>query len=473
MSETIDNLNRQSELKIGLPDPAPKPRPTRNPAHALPHIEPPVDAAERDALRQEVARLKTELALREESMSQTEAPAASDEYPALQFEIENLRRTVADREADIAELRVTARLSAETPPTPAPRPDQQAEIVRLTRILEESGAVRRDLETQVARVRKTESGQKELIEVLKRQLAEAQHDRDQHVAIASRATETNTRLEQDLNDAEAHLQQREQQWDQVLREQDARERRLQNQMETASQELAAFRQQIPEVKVGMQRETVLLRTRLLEAEQRAADLDALAQRIQARQTSVIAGAIVAALVAASLGFVVGRGFSSAPAPTIHVLPTMVATTHTPPPVRTAAPPAVAQPAWPEITVPGVQARSTPDTLTLLFANGVFSSGTKLDPRAQASLQTLAHLLASAKPAVRIEVQGCTDAQGSPARNRALAQQRADAVREFLVRETGLSAAALSATPASTPPYPGVSPDADRKNRTVVLVVRRG
>ena len=472
MSETIDNLNQQSELKIGLPDPAPKSRPTRNPARALPHVEPPVDAAERDALRQEVERLKTELALREESMSQTETPAAADEYPALQSEIEDLRRTVADREADIAELRVAARLSAETPPAPAPRPDQQAEIVRLTRILEESGAVRRDLETQVARVRKTESGQKELIEVLQRQLAEAQHDRDQHSAIAGRATETNTRLEQDLNNAEAHMQQREQQWDQVLREQDARERRLQNQMETAAQELAAVRQQIPEAKAGIQRETMLLRTRLQEEEQRAADLDALAQRIQARQTSVIAGAIVAALVSASLGFFIGRGFSSAPAPAIHALPTTGATTHTAPPVRTAAP-AVAQPAWPAIAVPGVQARSTPDTLTLVFANGVFSSGTKLDPRARASLQTLAQLLAAAKPAVRIEVQGCTDGQGAPARNRALAQQRADAVREFLVRETGFPAAAVSATPAAAPPYPGISPDADRKNRTVLLVVRRG
>jgi len=40
-------------------------------------------------------------------MSQTETPAVADEYPALQSEIENLRRTVADREADIAELEFT------------------------------------------------------------------------------------------------------------------------------------------------------------------------------------------------------------------------------------------------------------------------------------------------------------------------------------------------------------------------------
>ena len=178
MSEVIDNLSQQSELKIGLPDPAPKPRPSRNGAHAPQRADPPVDSAERDALRQEVERLKTELALREESMSQAEHTASSGEYAALQREIESLQRTVADREADIAELRVAARLSAETPPAPAPRPDQQAEIARLTGLLEESGAVRRDLETQAARVRKAESGQKERIEALQRQLAEIERERD-------------------------------------------------------------------------------------------------------------------------------------------------------------------------------------------------------------------------------------------------------------------------------------------------------
>jgi hypothetical protein len=54
---------------------------------------------------------------------------------------------------------------------PIDRP-QQIEIARLTGLLEESGSVRRDLETQVARVRKAESGQKERIEALQRQLAE-------------------------------------------------------------------------------------------------------------------------------------------------------------------------------------------------------------------------------------------------------------------------------------------------------------
>ncbi len=469
MSDVIDKLNQQAELKIDFPEPPPKPRPARRQPHAIPQVEPPVDSTERDALRQEVERLKTELALREESMSQTETLATADEYPTLQREIEKLLRAVADREADIAELRVNARLAAETPPAPPPRPDQQVEIVRLTRILEESGAITRDLETQVARARKTENGQKELIEDLQQQLAEAQHDRDQHSATAARATETITRLEQNLQSSETHMQQREQQWDQVLREQEARERRLQNQKESASQELVAARQQLPEVKVGMQRETVLLRTRLQEEEQRTADLTALSERIQARQTIVIAGAIVAALLAASLGFVFGQNWSSGPAPAIQTPPPKMIATPQPLP----ATPAAVQSAWPVISVKGVQTRATPDTLTLLFDDGVFSSGTKIDSGAQARLRVLSQPLATARPAVRIEVQGCTDAQGDPDRNRALAQKRADIVREFIVRETGLPATAVSATPAASPPYPGTSPDADRKNRTVVLVVRRG
>ncbi len=484
MSEVIDNLSQQSELKIGLPDPAPKPRPSRNGAHVSQRAEPPVDPAERDALRQEVERLKTELALREESMSQAETPAPASEYSALQREIEELQRTVADREADIAELRVAARLSAESPPAPAPRPDQQAEIARLTGLLEESGAMRRDLETQAARVRKAESGQKERIEALQRQIVELERDRDRQAAAAAQTAETNTRLEQDLKSAADRLQQREQQWDQVLREQDARERRLKNQMETAAQELAAVRRQLPEVKTEIQRETSILRARLLEEEQRAADMDAVSQRVQGRQTVLIAGAIVAALLTASLGFVLGRNSAPADAPVANeIAPPQAAEAPPviPPPSRSATPaaaPAVAsaaapQPAWPAIAVQGVQARATPDSLTLLFASGVFSSGVKIDPRAQTALQALAKTLAAAKPPLRIEVQGCTDAQGSPARNRALAQQRADAVRDYLVRAGGLPAAAVSAAPAATPPFPGASPEADRKNRTVVLVVRRG
>ena len=138
------------------------------------------------------------------------------------------------------------------------------------------------------------------------------------------------------------------------------------------------------------------------------------------------------------------------------------------------------PVWPTIEVEGVRAIPARGTLKLVFVDGLFTSWDNLGPDAKATLQQLAKSLTPLVEGYRLEIEGHTDNQPLRsteryANNNALGKARADAVVAFLASEGGLPATMLQATSAGDqrPPHPNSSTEARRRNRTVVLILRRG
>jgi chemotaxis protein MotB len=149
------------------------------------------------------------------------------------------------------------------------------------------------------------------------------------------------------------------------------------------------------------------------------------------------------------------------------------------PVSGSAPPSAVAPrtapvAWPTIGVKGVQSRPTGNSLTLVFDEGVFSRRAEIAPEAKPVLRQVAQQLKTALTQFRLEIEGHTDADPVMgvqfADNHELGLKRAEAVKDYLGREAGLPAAALTTTSAGeeNPPYPNTTPETRRKNRTVVL-----
>jgi len=155
-------------------------------------------------------------------------------------------------------------------------------------------------------------------------------------------------------------------------------------------------------------------------------------------------------------------------------PTLTPATPTTPMVGTqapaaqpVAPPPIARPAPPprETTAPAdVPAVS----LTVTFATG----SARLTPQAEQTLDTLGRALASpALAPFRFRIEGHTDTVGSRAMNQALSEQRAAAVRDYLIRRHGISPERLVAIGHGEDqllvPTPDETPEA--RNRRVQVV----
>lgn len=145
-------------------------------------------------------------------------------------------------------------------------------------------------------------------------------------------------------------------------------------------------------------------------------------------------------------------------------------------VTEVAPATVEEPAAPTLS-----SRGTPDRLVSeLLAQGrvtlddvAFGTGAAdLDPTIFASIRGLAEWLA-ADPARRLTLVGHTDSQGDTARNVALSEARAGAVRDRLVDRWGVDAGQLSVVglgPAE-PRAPNDTPEGRRLNRRVEAVLQ--
>lgn len=96
---------------------------------------------------------------------------------------------------------------------------------------------------------------------------------------------------------------------------------------------------------------------------------------------------------------------------------------------------------------------------------------ELDPVSYPLLRAVARIL-RAHPKVALLVQGHTDSGGNEQRNQALSQQRADSVRDFLIKE-GIAAERLQARGygASQPRYSNDTSDGRSRNRRVEFVLQ--
>ncbi len=116
-----------------------------------------------------------------------------------------------------------------------------------------------------------------------------------------------------------------------------------------------------------------------------------------------------------------------------------------------------------------EVRGTVITLSgsILFASGEWD----LLPAAQARLIGVAEALVKKDPTSRIEIEGHTDAQGTPSDNQALSQRRADAVRTLLV-DHGIAADRVSAKGfgQTHPVANNRTPEGRANNRRVEIVV---
>ena len=96
---------------------------------------------------------------------------------------------------------------------------------------------------------------------------------------------------------------------------------------------------------------------------------------------------------------------------------------------------------------------------------------ELDPTSFPLLRAVARIL-RAHPKAVVEVQGHTDSGGDPQRNQDLSQQRADSVRDFLIKE-GIAAERLRARGygSSQPRFSNTTADGRSRNRRVEFVLQ--
>ncbi len=117
------------------------------------------------------------------------------------------------------------------------------------------------------------------------------------------------------------------------------------------------------------------------------------------------------------------------------------------------------------------AKALNDTGSIALHNILFDTGkATIKPESAKELQLVIDVL-TADATLKIEIQGHTDNTGTPATNLALSQQRADAVRDYLVKTGGLAAARLTAVGyGDTKPVAPNATDAGKaQNRRVQLV----
>jgi len=128
-----------------------------------------------------------------------------------------------------------------------------------------------------------------------------------------------------------------------------------------------------------------------------------------------------------------------------------------------------------VAIPGAQVQRESDRLVVFFSGDeLFESGTAtLAPAGGPRLRDFAQAARSA-PDVRLAVRGYTDAQGSESFNLTLSEDRADAVRKYLVSE-GIEPGHISAA-GFGPQFPVASndtPEGRRMNRRIEIELRPG
>jgi outer membrane protein OmpA-like peptidoglycan-associated protein len=109
--------------------------------------------------------------------------------------------------------------------------------------------------------------------------------------------------------------------------------------------------------------------------------------------------------------------------------------------------------------------------SLVLRNILFETGkAALTPASTRDLQLVAEVLTQDQT-LRLEIQGHTDNVGQPAANRTLSQQRADAVREFLITTGRIAAARLTAVGYgdTRPVGPNTTDEGRALNRRVEIV----
>lgn len=119
------------------------------------------------------------------------------------------------------------------------------------------------------------------------------------------------------------------------------------------------------------------------------------------------------------------------------------------------------------------ARETDRGLVLTLGDVLFESGqAKLTPDAMRKLYPLAAILKE-NPNRQINIEGHTDSSGSASINRELSQQRADAVRDFLV-SVGVTPERITARGygETNPVASNTNEEGRRENRRVEIVVMR-
>lgn len=99
---------------------------------------------------------------------------------------------------------------------------------------------------------------------------------------------------------------------------------------------------------------------------------------------------------------------------------------------------------------------------------------ELTPEARASLDRLIGELRAAAADFYLEVQGHSDASGSESGNWELARRRAEAVRDYLLEETGLPEDRIGILPlgSSLPAADNRTPGGRARNRRVVVLTLR-
>ena len=96
---------------------------------------------------------------------------------------------------------------------------------------------------------------------------------------------------------------------------------------------------------------------------------------------------------------------------------------------------------------------------------------ELTPEGESRLMELANRLKSENRNVYLEIQGHTDAQGSPSYNTKLGEERAEAARRFLAKQgVALNRIATISYGEEAPVAPNTSREGRAQNRRVVVMV---
>lgn len=144
----------------------------------------------------------------------------------------------------------------------------------------------------------------------------------------------------------------------------------------------------------------------------------------------------------------------------------------PPPPPTPPPAPAVQPPAPPIVDP--KARACQDGLRTAAKEGMINFERAKADLSRDSLPTLNKLAQIARdcPQVRIEIEGHTDAEGTPERNQRLADRRARAVADYLIR-AGVDAGKLAAVGygETRPVAPNDTPENRARNRRIEFTVR--
>ncbi len=151
----------------------------------------------------------------------------------------------------------------------------------------------------------------------------------------------------------------------------------------------------------------------------------------------------------------------------------------PDPARSAGRTPPAPSGYPRVNIPGIKTTFSGGRCTMVFDKPVFSSLATISSDADPLLSKVADQVRGYMPRFRLTVRGHTD--NVPLRtsetypdNEALGMARARAVTDLLERRHRLPKDSLHATSAGDrdPPFPNDTPENQRKNRTVVLILER-